>query len=102
MSDQSPFSKIKFEYYGNHLYFIKKDDLQVLEGDVPIIIYGPRGTGNTTLLNALNWKEHESNHSLVNTLETIGGRRDYLGSASSHNLGFKSHTSIVVGIVGLF
>lgn len=79
MRTKSLFSKIKFENDGKHLYFIKREDLQVLEGDTPLIIHGPRGTGKTTLLNSLNWKEHESNSNLKNALQKIGSRRDYIG-----------------------
>ena len=75
----SPFSRSKFEHDGNHLYFLRETTLQTLEGDLPILIHGSRGTGKTTLLNALNWREQKNNHSLREALKTIDGRRDYIG-----------------------
>lgn len=75
----SPFSKSKFEHDGNHLYFIKKDILQMLESDVPILIHGSRGTGKTTLLNSLNWHEQRLNKSLRDALVKIAGQKDYIG-----------------------
>lgn len=75
----SPFSKSKFEHDGNHLYFLKRDILQMLDGDVPVLIHGSRGTGKTTLLNSLNWKEQRINKSLSDALVKIEGRKDYVG-----------------------
>jgi hypothetical protein len=75
----SPFSKSKFEHDGNHLYFLNRDILQMLEGDVPILIHGSRGTGKTTLLNSLNWKEQRKNKSLIEALIKIESRKDYIG-----------------------
>jgi len=72
MSQQSIFSRSRFEYEGTHLYFLDKARLLQIEGNSPIILYGSRGTGKTTLLNALNWKEQVKNPSLV---KVLGGKR---------------------------
>ena len=75
----SPFSSSRYEHDGLHLYYIKEDTLSSLESDTPIIITGSRGTGKTTLLNALNWNEQKFNPNLIKALDKITHRNDYIG-----------------------
>jgi len=49
-----------------------------LEGPKPIFLIGSRGTGKTTLLTALSWREQLSNVDLKRKL-TKSGRRGYIG-----------------------
>jgi len=68
MTSKSPFSLQRFEYERKHLYYLLEDTFRVLEKEMPIYIIGSRGTGKTTLLNALNWNERLSNESLRKAL----------------------------------
>lgn len=75
---QSPFSKSKYEFNGRNLYYIRDGILSQLEEDKPVVITGSRGTGKTTLLNALNWREQISNESLRVAIGN-GKTSEYLG-----------------------
>lgn len=79
MNNDSIFSRSRFEYDGNHLYFLDTNRVEQLESNTPVIIYGSRGTGKTTLLNALNWEEQHQNVSLINALNGNKFNREYLG-----------------------
>ena len=79
MTKESIFSRSRFEYEGDHLYYLEDSKVHLLENHTAIVIHGSRGTGKTTLLNALNWKEQLSNRSLQ---ESVGPKKytnQYLG-----------------------
>ena len=79
MKIQPPFSTSRFELEGKHLFYIHPSTLNTLENDKPIYLEGARGTGKTTLLQALNWKEQVQNKSLHSALDKLGSRGDYIG-----------------------
>jgi len=79
MKIQPPFSTSRFELEGKHLFYIHPSTLNTLENDKPIYLEGARGTGKTTLLQALNWKEQLKNKSLLSALDKLDSRRDYIG-----------------------
>lgn len=79
MTYHSPFSKSRYEHDGRHMYYIQKKTLEILEGDVPIIISGSRGTGKTTLLKSINWREQKENNFLSQALKENNHRNDYIG-----------------------
>jgi len=79
MKIQPPFSTSRFELEGRHLFYIHPSTLTTLENDKPIYLEGARGTGKTTLLQALNWKEQLQNKSLHSALDKLDSRRDYVG-----------------------
>lgn len=80
MKKDSVFSRSRYEYEGSHLYFLDKNRLNQLEKSSPVIIYGSRGTGKTTLLNALNWQEQLRNHYLIKELgDEKKYENEYLG-----------------------
>lgn len=58
MRPSSPFSTIRFEHegMGGHTYYLPPDVFPRLEKKSPAYLIGTRGTGKTTLLMALNWK----------------------------------------------
>lgn len=60
----SPFSVNRFEYEARHVYFVQTDAFAHLQARKPVYLIGPRGTGKTTLLQALNWDERRTNPSL--------------------------------------
>lgn len=66
MFEKSPFSLNRFEheYEGKHLYFLPPSFFPRLEIQKPVYLVGSRGTGKTTLLHGLNWKERATNESL--------------------------------------
>ena len=53
----NPFQYIRYEYEQRHIYFLPPKILTRIEQQKPIYILGTRGTGKTTLLKALEWKE---------------------------------------------
>jgi energy-coupling factor transporter ATP-binding protein EcfA2 len=79
MKQDSIFSRSRFEYDGSHLYYLDKARLEQIEGNSPVIIYGSRGTGKTTLLNALNWQEQSKNNYLIDALGSNKYSREYIG-----------------------
>ena len=64
----SPFMLDRFEYEQEHLYFLQDDVYRELERTKPLYLIGSRGTGKTTLLKALDWRERLRNHSLRSRL----------------------------------
>jgi hypothetical protein len=68
MDAKSPFSLQRFEYGRKHIFFLQEDTFLQLENAQPAYIIGSRGTGKTTLLNALNWKERLFNESLRSSI----------------------------------
>lgn len=75
---QSPFALSRFEYGHTHLYYLPADVFQQLEGEKPIYLIGSRGTGKTTLLTALSWREQVTNPNLKKQLKQ-SGVRGYVG-----------------------
>jgi hypothetical protein len=68
VNTESPFAQSRFEFDGNHLYYLPRHLLRLLEAQRPIFLVGTRGTGKTTLLQALNWEERLRNSSLKRQL----------------------------------
>jgi type IV secretory pathway ATPase VirB11/archaellum biosynthesis ATPase len=54
MRSQSPFTASRFEYEGKHLYYLPRGLFGQVEQPKPVYVIGSRGTGKTTLLNALD------------------------------------------------
>jgi len=67
----SPFQPTRFEYEGQHLYFLPKAVFDDLERPKPCYLIGSRGTGKTTLLKALSWNERLNNKSLKRQLGLV-------------------------------
>jgi len=65
----SPFTLDRFEYEQEHLYFLQDDVYRELERTKPLYLIGSRGTGKTTLLKALDWRERLHNQSLRSQLD---------------------------------
>jgi ABC-type lipoprotein export system ATPase subunit len=57
-----------------HLYFLPNDVFSRLEQPKPTYLIGSRGTGKTTLLTALSWKEQLNNPYLSEKLDNAGKR----------------------------
>ena len=74
MKQRSPFASGRFEHTRKSAYFLHPEIYQEVIRDAPKTIYliGPRGTGKTTLLKALNWRERRENASLRAALEAVG------------------------------
>jgi hypothetical protein len=68
--EPSPFSSIRFEYEREHIYFLDPEVIAAVLGDDPTPVYlvGPRGTGKTTILMSLEWRERLTNESLKKQL----------------------------------
>ena len=64
----SPFTLDRFEYEQEHLYFLQGDVYRELLRTKPVYLIGSRGTGKTTLLKALDWRERLHNGSLRSQL----------------------------------
>jgi len=41
----------------SHIYYLPKEVFDVLEAPKSVFLLGSRGTGKTTLLHALSWRE---------------------------------------------
>jgi hypothetical protein len=78
MRHESPFTLSRFEHERVHLYFLPNDVFSRLEQPKPTYLIGSRGTGKTTLLTALSWKEQLNNPYLSEKLDNAG-RRGYIG-----------------------
>jgi hypothetical protein len=61
---RTPFAPDRYEYEPTHLYYIPAQLFRDLEEPRQLFIIGSRGTGKTTLLQALYWEERISNASL--------------------------------------
>lgn len=73
VSARSPFSDNRFEHEIRHLYVVKLLSFyHRLEELKPTVLVGARGTGKTTLLRSLSWRERISNPSLR---QQLGSRR---------------------------
>jgi len=64
MTNRSPFSDNRFEYEVRHLYFLQEDLYVTLQRTKPCFLIGSRGTGKTTLLRSLSWRERLNNEGL--------------------------------------
>ena len=78
MNTQSPFALSRFEYGRTHLYYLPPEVFERLEREKPMFLIGSRGTGKTTLLTALTWREQTNNPSLKKHLVRCGSR-GYIG-----------------------
>lgn len=72
-----PFSQSRWEQEGRHLFYLPEEPFARLEEPKPTYLIGTRGTGKTTLLKALNWRERLANRSLQRQLEAVSGSSDY-------------------------
>lgn len=79
MTNKSPFAAKRYEYEGDHVYYLPPAPFGQLEGPVPNLIVGTRGTGKTTLLRALNWEERLYNSSLQTQLRGKPFEARYIG-----------------------
>jgi hypothetical protein len=79
MTNESPFSLHRFEFQQQNLYFLPHDAFRILEDAKSTFLIGSRGTGKTTLLHALHWKEQLNNDSLRAHLPGSIPDRRYLG-----------------------
>lgn len=68
MNTRSPFSITRFEYEVRPLYYLQEDLYSTLQRSKPCYLLGSRGTGKTTLLRSLSWRERLHNKSLYNQL----------------------------------
>jgi hypothetical protein len=75
----SPFSTARFEYDAKHLYYLPEDIMAHIETTVPKFLIGSRGTGKTTFLKALWWKERLQNASLQHALSDGPLFAEYIG-----------------------
>jgi hypothetical protein len=64
MMTLSPFSDTRFEYEIRHLYYLQEDLYTTLQRTKPCYLIGSRGTGKTTLLRSLSWRERLGNEGL--------------------------------------
>lgn len=78
MRVSSPFSDNRFEHEIKHLYVVQLELYPALEAAKPTILVGSRGTGKTTLLRSLSWRERTSNVSLQQQLG-IARSQDFVG-----------------------
>jgi hypothetical protein len=65
---KSPFADTRFEYEIRHLYFLQGDLYVALQSSKPCFLIGSRGTGKTTLLRSLSWRERFNNEGLKKQL----------------------------------
>ena len=79
MKDESPFLLDRFEYERIHFYHLPKETFDILETQKPTYMIGSRGTGKTTLLKALSWKERLENESLKHALGDNLFEKEYIG-----------------------
>lgn len=62
--NSSPFSDNRFELELRHLYFLQEEIYTTLQRTKPCFLIGSRGTGKTTLLRSLSWRERSNNEGL--------------------------------------
>lgn len=67
----NPFSPIRREHDSPEVFFLP-ENFKTLEQNSPTFVVGGRGTGKTTFLLALNWRQRLENESLQRELEKIG------------------------------
>lgn len=79
MSTNSPFSLDRFEHERSHMYYLQKRIMASLENEKSSYIYGSRGTGKTTLLFSLNWKERLNNIELQQQLNNNPFKKKFIG-----------------------
>ena len=98
MKQGSPFAYGRFEKKtGKPSYFLHRDIYHEVVRDAPTTIYlvGPRGTGKTTLLKALDWRERLENPTLRAALDG-----DVFTSPSGNFLGvYLKLPEILMGVV---
>lgn len=58
------FDQVKFEQDNMNVYYLPRALREALESSRPLYLIGSRGTGKTTLLKALNWRERLHNRFL--------------------------------------
>lgn len=68
---ESPFSENRFENEHGHLYFLNEAVLARLHQPKSTFMIGARGTGKTTLLHALHWRERAQNEQLRSVLKDL-------------------------------
>jgi hypothetical protein len=78
MTHESPFTLARFEHERMHVYFLPPSVFSKLEGPKAVFLIGSRGTGKTTLLTALSWREQFNNPNLTKKLPK-SGKRGYIG-----------------------
>ena len=74
-----PFQHIRYEYEQRHIYYLPPGVMQRLEAAKPVYLSGTRGTGKTTLLKALEWRERLYNRSLQRELQQDPFAERYVG-----------------------
>jgi hypothetical protein len=79
ISVDSPFAAKRYEYSGNHIYYIPPAAFRMLESPIPTFLVGTRGTGKTTLLKALSWDERLYNSWLKRKLGASAFEKRYIG-----------------------
>lgn len=76
----SPFFEKRYEREATHPYFLLRPLFDDLEKPIPTYLIGGRGTGKTTLLQALTWNERVTNDALRKQLRGDSARWRYLGA----------------------
>lgn len=76
----SPFAEGRFEHDATHLYYLPQHLFSALEQPKPTFLIGTRGSGKTTLLKALNWKERQTNSTLLRQLGNDAYRGLFIGT----------------------
>jgi hypothetical protein len=81
VSHPSPFRNNRYEQEEDrrHVYYLLPDDLSQLEQLKSSYIVGTRGTGKTTLLKSLSWRERLESRSLQHALKGDARLDRYLG-----------------------
>jgi hypothetical protein len=75
-----PFQHIRYEYEQRHIYYLPPNVMLKLDAAKPAYLFGTRGTGKTTLLKALEWKERLFNKSLHRQLGQDVFAARYIGA----------------------
>lgn len=79
-----PFSQARWEHDSEHLFYLPREQFLWLQEAKPTYLVGTRGTGKTTLLKALNWRERLTNRSLQRQLRELSDSSDLF---SAHCVG---------------